>query len=342
MTPLRLRSLTIVAALAMLAAGLALWQNLAVVAPPRVENQLLLPGLSAHLADIAAIEVTAEGKSATVKHGDDGWILPQKEGYPAAPEKISRLLDRLAAMRLIEEKTADPVRYAALGLDTADKASTAVEVKLFNATGESLGDVIFGRRDPSMGRLGGGLYVRRAEGSGAGADAWLAEGLVDVPTTDIAFTEGMIFPPTDPQNIVSAEAREKNTTLFAIARAKDGKTLVLSPGKTTADQGKLLQFVATPAVLGFEDVRRLSGQGKPARIITFQRSDGVKDTLTLYPEGKDLWVAAGETGPDTDSFDAAHRDYLYRLDPARAAVLMKAPVDFAAEKSGKEKGGKKS
>jgi hypothetical protein len=337
MTRLRLRGLAGLALLAVLAAALALWHSLASVAPDSGSGQLLLPGLAAHVADVAAIEVIAQGKDSTVKRAGVAWILPAKDDYPAAPGKVAALLDRLAGLRLIEKKTADPARYAALGLGQADEKNPVTrEVKLFNAAGESLGDVILGKPNPSMGRLGGGVYVRLADTKLGDGPAWLVEGVVDVPSTDIAFADGAIFPLADPQTIVSATAIDKGAALFTVTRAKEGKDLILKPAKGAPDQAKLLQFIAAPALLGFEDVRRLQAHESPARLIVYQLQDGTKDTLALYPRGRDLWVAASESGAGAAAFNAAHQGYAYRLPDYRAAVLMNAPADFAAAKSGKK------
>lgn len=70
------------------------------------------------LADLRAIEVTANGKTARIERGEQGWVIPARFGLPADGEnRLRPLLQSLRSAKVHATLTADPRRIARLGLE---------------------------------------------------------------------------------------------------------------------------------------------------------------------------------------------------------------------------------
>jgi hypothetical protein len=138
-------------------------------------GQLLLPDLKARLNDIERIVVRTGGdrKIATLERRKDGWILAERDGYPADVGLIRKNLIALAEARVLEEKTSNPELYGRLRVDDVEKPE-ATGVRLDLTAGQTSTGVIVGATG-----VGGGerAYVRLA----AEPTSWLVSGGFEVP-----------------------------------------------------------------------------------------------------------------------------------------------------------------
>jgi len=138
------------------------------------QAQRVLPELHGHVNDVSAITLTAADNKVvtTLKRGADGWTVAEKAGYPADVTKIREFLLKLDQATLIEQKTANPKRYAELGVDdVADKDAKGVLIDIAGLS-QPL-KLIIGNFN---GAGGGGTFVRRA----GDAQSWLANGNLTV------------------------------------------------------------------------------------------------------------------------------------------------------------------
>lgn len=84
--------------------------------PPPEAPRALVP--AELLADLRAIEVTANGKTARVERAETGWIVPARFGLPVdADNRLRPLLQSLRSAKVHRILTADPRRLARLGLE---------------------------------------------------------------------------------------------------------------------------------------------------------------------------------------------------------------------------------
>ena len=97
------------------------------------KSSYLVPALRDHVNDVSRIVMTgAENKPvATLDRGADGWSIAEKGGYAVDTGKMREFLLKLADAKLVEEKTANKDKYAALGVeDVAGKDAKGIEVEL--------------------------------------------------------------------------------------------------------------------------------------------------------------------------------------------------------------------
>ena len=309
------------AVLAVIAASLAIVQSRPSHTLPDTGGKAF-PGLAAQAGDAQRILITSSRGSYALAKQDGHWVLPDKADYPADSGKVGAFLATLADMDLLEPKTADPARYADLSLGRSRCGATGAgkSVTIGGAGGLPLAAAIFGKAAPSLGRTGGGLYLRRA----GEAQSWLASGLPTIPDTAERWMDRSLFDLSDATAIKTATITDADgKTVLAEFRDKpadvDFSARQALPGKP--DPSKLDSLGATPVSLEFDDVRARPADATPTRTITFERFDGGTYKLTLYTIGKDVWTAATQTGAGAAGFNAVHARYLFRLPPYRMSVL---------------------
>lgn len=155
-------------------------------------DRQLMPGLNENINDINSLTLTsADGSVTTLQRGTTRWTVAERGDYPADIGRIRRNLIALADARIIEEKTADPARYATLGVaDITDDDATGIELAIDGPDGPQR--IIVGK----TGVRGDNAYVRRpgeavsllvsaSPDLGAGPADWLARSLIDVPARDV-------------------------------------------------------------------------------------------------------------------------------------------------------------
>ena len=321
--------------------------------PHPVAGQLF-PALVGHEQDVASLELTqADGTQVVVKRSADGvWTLPSLDGYPADGDRVRAFIAGLEAMALLEQKTADPARYGDLrleepGLKSPEPASpqkpggapaagrVGERVRMLSADGQVMGDAVFGRSAPSLGRSGGGTYVRRE----TEAPSWLVEGAFNAPSTAIGWTTTMIFPLADFKSIKAATLSAAGHEVVSVSRDKpDSETSTIRPPPADVpDQAKALRLLELPVSLGYEDVRPApSPLPRPIREAVFDDFAGGHYSLAVIPVGSENYVLASRVGAAGDSqaadaaaaFNRDHAKWLYRLAPYRNDLLMLSAADL--------------
>lgn len=131
--------------------------------------EMLAPTLVGHVNDVDKVVVTGAGNVAlaTLVRGKDGWTLQEKGGYAVDTGKLRAFLLRLADARLLEAKTSNKERYAALGVeDVASAEAKGLQVEL-GGLAQPMKFII-----GNANTRGGSTFVRRADD----AQSWLASG----------------------------------------------------------------------------------------------------------------------------------------------------------------------
>ncbi len=114
-------------------------------------------------------------------------MLPDRHDYPIREARLRELLTGLSELRLVESRGSDPLNLARFGVDDpASPESTANHLRLLDAEGGVIVDVLLGRRRMrTQGNLPESVYIRRAGDS----EAWLAEGRIPVETYAASWME---------------------------------------------------------------------------------------------------------------------------------------------------------
>ena len=155
MTPRRLLILAVIAVVAVIGAVLLANQR---ASTARVPSDLLYAELKAQADSVKAIRIYKAGDTRALEIIRNGaeWTLTERNAYPIAAVKARRLVQALSDAKILEEKTADPTKYAALSVEDVSAAEAkGVRIELEGpATPVNL---IVGKDGPS----GKASYVRR-------------------------------------------------------------------------------------------------------------------------------------------------------------------------------------
>ncbi|MEO1607991.1 MAG: DUF4340 domain-containing protein [Pseudomonadota bacterium] len=146
----------------------------------KVDGEKLFPDFDGYADGIARVMVQkGETKIAFIKQHDGTWTLADRGAYPVISQKVRETLGRLATAQLVEAKTRDPERYDLLDLgDPARQDANATLVKLSDAEGNLLGEIVIGKQSLSaFGNGRSGSYVRHPDRP----QTWLANIILDVP-----------------------------------------------------------------------------------------------------------------------------------------------------------------
>lgn len=153
-------------------------------------TQKLFPDLPAQAAAVRRIEIRSAGQQVTLQGSGSDWKVIEKHDFPADSAKVRALLEGLAGLTLIEPRTADPARHAALDLTAPDQAGArGVLVRVLGENDAVLAAVLLGKPRASAGQGPRQLFLRRP----AEDQTWLAEGSVDPQRTPPLWLRGEVF-----------------------------------------------------------------------------------------------------------------------------------------------------
>ncbi len=255
---------------------------------------VLFPELRARVNDVARITIEGGGQDLALELEDGAWGLSDKGGYPVEIDKVKALVVGLAELTQLEEKTSDPALFSKLEVqDPAPGDVPARRVRLFDASGAVLADLIVGRSS-----LGGGMgqstiYVRRPDGGPAlevrgrlAVDSspanWLNRQIAKLERTRVR--EVVVTHPEGEVLTVRRDAPEESE--FQVAELPEGAEL--SWAGVAGSVAGALEY------LNLEDVRPAEGTAfDPAASVSarFTTFDGLVLTARTLEEGDKVLLA---------------------------------------------------
>jgi len=324
-------------------------------------SERVFPGLASRINEVASLTVARKEETVTVARKGETWVVPAKHDYPAAFDKVRRLLLELSDLRPLEQKTSSPSLFASLELEDlsqADAKSTLVTLK--DANGGEILSTYVGKQRFGRGAGGDGTYVRKAGGN----ETWLAKGRVqpdkatvnwlDKNLSDVArerVARVTIVAAGAPKvEAMRAKATEKNFTLAGVPKGKKAKS-----------EWDINNLAAPFERLELEDVRPLSeipavAGGPYAEVATFDgmivRADIVETDGQTWAKLSSRYEApaaaptedetkegklksADEVKKEIETLNAKVANWAYRLPDWKTENLRKKMSDLVEdEKSG--------
>jgi hypothetical protein len=279
----------------------------------------LVPALQDHVNDVDKVVITgAESKPiATLTRTANGWSIAEKNGFAADTGKLREFLLKLADAKVLEQKTSNKNKYAALGVEDVDgKDAKGVEVELGGLAKPV--KLIVGNSNQH-----GGTFVRRA----GEAESWLASGALTVDKkaenwmrkdlADIAATR-----------VASVDITRPDGKSVRIAKAAEGdanfKLADVPKGREAGSDYAINGPASTLGGLKFDDAvpaKDAPPADKPVKA-RFAMFDGlVVDVTAWEKDGKDY---AQLSASADDKVAGAHAD-------AEAAKAKEADASKAAD-----------
>lgn len=255
------------------------------------EKQVLFPGLSKQLEDVSEILIQRKDSQFTLQKNPNGvWSLKERDGYPAAVDKVGSLLMGTAGLRTLEAKTSSPALYEKLQVEdiSAEKAAST-QVTLKKGDGSIVADLIVGKSKPAkIDSTRQEIYVRKV----GDKQSWLALGALSVEPELNEWLDKEIVN-IDSKRIRSVDLRqgEEQFTIFKQnAEATDFQISDL-PDRGKVKSPYLLNNIGGfLADLRFDSVIADAGIdfSKPDLAAMFHRFDGLQAQLSVaQKDGKD-------------------------------------------------------
>ena len=302
-----------------LLAVFAVWQQSASLAP-KFEQRPFFPGLTDQLNNLGEVDVTSKAGTTHIKLQQGKWVVVERNNYPADLGQLRLVAVGTGDLTMLEPKTgrADWLNY--LGLGDPAKGGDAVDVKLSDAMGKVMAEVLVGKSQGAPDDLGRTqLYVRKpnentswlARGNLApkpNAADWLDKNVITIARDRLK--GATITPPTGPAYTLTRDTKDQ----------QDFKLLEMPAGRSLSFEGSP-DGVAS-AVLGFmfDDVGKADqfDFSKAPQSVT-HTFDGLDVTVKIATKGQENWatISAAATNPmvqaEADALNAKVGGWAYKL-----------------------------
>jgi len=311
------------------AAGFALTTGDRYVTPAPV-GQRALPDLAGKLNDLAWIRITRGAMTINFNLIAGHWAVVEKGNYPAAEERLRKLLAALAAVELVEPKTGRLDLLPRLDLDDPANGKSTL-VALQDRAGAQVGQLIIGRRRPSS--LGGdaGVYVRKP----GTEQAWLARGSFDLFGDVLEWIDRQIID-LPAANIASIVLTAPDGAATVLTRAAPDAAFAIEGSRTPPDAKSAAILSGALVALDLDDVKPptevpIATDGiATAAFTTF---DGLIVGMRLSPQSSGEWLALDVTGFDKAEDEAKILNtklshWSFRIAPERAKLLCMTLADL--------------
>ncbi|MGH8204862.1 MAG: DUF4340 domain-containing protein, partial [Steroidobacteraceae bacterium] len=292
------RKLLVLGIAAVLALAAGLWLAGRQVSSEAGDTRAALyPGLESELDAIEAVRIFKAGDARAVelKRGEGGWTVTERAAYRADEAKLGKLVRAVADAEIVEEKTSNPERYAALGVeDTASKDAKGVRVELSGPAKPV--NLIVG----NAGAGASSRYVRRAGekqswlidqalDAPSAPEAWLVKDIVDIES-DRLQSATVTVKGARPYTAAKGSRDDAN---FDVAKLPKGKSL----SSPTAANG--IATALSALTLTNVQAKDASGSEPPADRARFTMFDGLAVEVDGWKRGDRRFIALKA------SFDAA-------------------------------------
>ncbi|WP_237214578.1 DUF4340 domain-containing protein [Falsiroseomonas oryziterrae] len=294
---------------------------------------LAFPGLAARLADAARIEVVRHDGTLTVLRQDATWVLPDRAGYPARPERVREVLVGLTELRLTEPRTANPDLLERLGVeDPTRPGATSSLLRVLDARGAPIAELIVGRRRMRVqGNVPETVHVRRP----GEAQAWLAEGRLPVDADPNLWIDRDIANiPRERVRAAEVNRAAEGTLVLRRGADADAPLAVVEPAETPElDEISLDEVARAFEFLTFLEVRREAEMpGEWLGEASFELTDNLRIAVAARKEGDDLWVRLSAAGDEEAArLNARWRGWAYQVGQWKEKAFLPRLEDLAKQ-----------
>jgi hypothetical protein len=339
-----LTPLAVLAAISVAATAWTLRTNATAVASDR-RGETVLPALAAKANDVTGLVVRDASGTIAVERRDNRFVAADS-GYPIKTDTVRDVVASSTQLAFEESRTADPGRYADLGLaDPGGKdAKDAGKEITFRTAGGDLAGIMVGNTDATAGGSAGGVYIR-IKGQ---AQTFLARGSVRLPAVRSDW-----FVPFD----LDVKRKEVKKVELAgggrdgvTATAKDDKPGALQladvPENRTAEDFKVSRLATLVESFTFQDVRKAAKPADDARRMVVESGNGLRLTVTSAGNVSDGWVQVAVEATEDAAKDKARliaskvEGYDFKLPSNLAEVMAWTMTDLTNEQKKKDEDSK--
>ncbi len=311
---------------------------------PSDARERLFPALRAVVNEVSELQLSSQRGTGTMLRQGGTWVVKEKHRYPADLGKVRETLLGLAELDILETKTAKPERHETLGVrDVEAEGATSTGVRLTNAAGDILAELIVGRTRPSGSRSRRReLFVRKP----GDPQTWLVIGNLSVETDPGEWLDKDILR-IEPKRVRRVSVVHPDGTRLQLEKETpddlDYRVADLPDGREVASQFTVNNIVSTLASLSLEDVHPkgdVALDGVAEVVATIETFDGFEGTVTLRQRDDTHYVTVSAVfnprmvrQPDPDTKPARAGDEPEVSEPPTATLEPTAPTPPAMPES---------
>jgi len=285
-------------------------------APVVYVDEPAFPDLRAQPDAVAKVTIQTHNATVTLtRTSPETWTSPDHFNYPAATEKIARLVRQLNDMRLIEAKTANAERYARLEVEDLTEDTNSRLIRLEGADGQVLAEALIGKRLFRLtGNANSGTYIRRP----GEEQSWLASGGFDLEPEVEAWLDQLIVE-IDRNEVAKVEIELADGETYSVSRQTAEETLQfdnLADGETLRVDANVLELASAMTAVRFDGVMPATELALPdnfhlAQITTF---DGLRLWMQFGLIDDEPWATFGFNEVTALSADATSDTVKQRIE----------------------------
>ncbi len=329
-----MNSKSLLVLLAALVIGVVAYYNSSTKQQSVDANTYLVPSLAANLNNVTKFTVSEVGNTllSEISKTDKGWVVNNRDGYPANIKAIRIMLNNLAEAKLVEAKTSNTENYFKLGVE--DISHEKAQGILFSLEGLSESNEIIIGNNGSSGK--NTQYIRRKDQQQSwlinkrlnlnrDVTDWLQKDILDIPPERIK-TVQIKHPDGSEVNIANDGEEEYEYTLDASA-----------PEGMKISESEIYQVANALSSMQLRDVMtfsRLNTESITPVVTSFKTYDGLTITTKAYAieldkfftievdfSAEDIDESAVKAADNTTKHEDIATDAAMHLNPEAAAEL---------------------
>ncbi len=321
-----LRSLTVLALVTACALALAIASSVSWNAGDAVSERgnRFSPSMVGEAQEIGEITIEEAGKKTAFVRSGTGFA--DASGYPMQLEPVRDLIKSLAALTIVEKKTADPARYHELELAPPDaEAGAGKRIVLKAANGSMIESLIIGKADFSVGGSAGGHFVRKEDEP----QSYLVRGAIKLPFSRAGWFDTALFDIGEAK-VIRASLATGNSSELRFELVDDALTIAEVPSDKEANVDKIGRISRSFRPLELEDVRKGSNQDVSEEpVLAFETDAGLSIELrsveAIADNNRWVRIIAAATKPEAENDAKAIEDkvagFEFRLDTLTSEIL---------------------
>ena len=263
---------------------------------------------------VARVEITALGQTTTLVKEDDQWLVASMDNYPADPEAVDEMFDKVAEFKTVDLVSTNPDKQSVFQVD-----ASGAEAKLLDANDNILAHLFVGKTTPGV----FSSYIRAADSN----DVYTGEGYLKA-TFDKGYRTWkdrtiFNFNKGDATNL-TINSEEEDIELQVDA---EGKWQMLKPVASTVNPTEVDSLLDTLSSLKTDDFEEEQDPAEhelddPRTTVTARLNDGSTRVLLI---GKQ------EEGNDRNPVKRTDKDQIFMLYSSNLDSLLKKSTDLKQE-----------
>ncbi|MFU8892263.1 MAG: DUF4340 domain-containing protein [Luteolibacter sp.] len=235
---------------------------------------------------VASITLTSTKGTITLKQKDDGWVLAERDDYPARTTNILSLLRTLGDLKVVQSMEAGPSFAPRFGMDehSRNAGERGVTAVFTDAAGNEIARVSAGRVLDS-----GGRFIRNhADESGFYTVNDMLHMFDGEP---IRWLDESFLRPEKISSIRVVETTNPGVSLWHVARESEDGDFRLADGapgemlESSANESfkRLMSFARFQDVVPAAKIESATADSRAPRIATVETFEGFTYTFTITP-----------------------------------------------------------